>query len=275
MSLVVVLASVGQVGAWGCFGHIVIGQIAADALTEPTRSGVAELLQGRSLAEVSCWADEVRHSRPETKRWHYVDIQRLTTTYDPRRDCAPTPEGDCLVAAIFRSISTLKHTSKPQADRAEALRFLVHLIGDLHQPLHTADDHDRGGNEIAVTFLGSKENLHAVWDATLINALLVAEPDLSDRLRKTAQHMKPPTKGTITDWALESHAVAHHLIYARLPADRRLGPTYIDAHRAVLERQLVLAGLRLAALVNRIFSPMQSDDGHVIPKSRKHKRGRH
>jgi hypothetical protein len=258
ISLVVILASVRDVGAWGCLGHIIISQIATDALTEAARRGVDELLQGRSLAEVSCWADEVRHSRPETKRWHYVDIPRFATTYDPRRDCSPTPEGDCLVAAILRDVGILKDTATPRSERMEALQFLVHFIGDLHQPLHCTDDHDRGGNEIAVSFLGSRENLHTVWDTSIINALLVRDPELARHLRETAQRMRPPKEGTITEWALESHAVADHLVYPGLPADRQISASYIETQHPILERQLILAGLRLAGVINGIFGSAKS-----------------
>jgi hypothetical protein len=186
-AMAAVFALPSDVGAWGCLGHIIVAQIAADQLTDQARGAVDDLLAGHSLAEVSCWADEVRPARPETRRWHYVDIPRLARSYDPRRDCASTPEGDCLIAAIFRSLSTLKHVTRPQEERAEALRFLVHLLGDLHQPLHCADDHDRGGNEVTVTFLDGHQNLHSVWDTGLVSELVRTDPAVIARLREAAR----------------------------------------------------------------------------------------
>ena len=266
LSLIAILAQPRDVRAWGCLGHIIIGQIAADQLSPEARDAVADLLGGKSLAEVSCWADEIRPTHPETKRWHYVDIPRLATAYDPTRDCAPTPEGDCLIAAIFRSLSTLKHPTRPQQERADALRFLAHLMGDLHQPLHCADDHDRGGNEIAVEFLGTHENLHSVWDTGLINALVRTDPDLAAHLTHAASEERRARRGTIVAWALESHAVAVDHVYGALPGDRHLGAAYVDAQRPTVERQLVLAGVRLAAVLNRVLPPRRGRGRDTKPR---------
>jgi hypothetical protein len=255
VSLVLVMVAVPalprDVEAWGCLGHIIVAQIAADQLTDQARAAVGDLLAGRSLAQVSCWADEVRPARPETRRWHYADIPRLAVTYDPKRDCAPTPEGDCIIAAIVRSLSTLKHGTRPREERAEALRFLVHLLGDLHQPLHCADDHDRGGNEVTVTFLDGSDNLHGVWDTGLVGELMRVDPAMTARLIRAAREDRGARRGTIVEWALESHAVAVERVYGTIPADRQLRATYVDAQRPTVEQALRRAGVRLATALNR------------------------
>src|ERR1051326_3738936 len=122
--------------AWGPLAHRVIARVAARHLSPAVRSEVARLLDGQSLADVAFWADEIREGRPETARWHYVDIPLAARDYQPARDCRPTPRGDCIIAAIERERSILADHAAMDRRRAEALRLVVHLIGDLHQPLH-------------------------------------------------------------------------------------------------------------------------------------------
>jgi hypothetical protein len=155
-----------DVDAWGSVGHRVLARVAASRLSTHTRQEVKTLLSGRSLAAVSTLPDEWRTTtRPETAPWHFVDIPKSETTYDPARDCQ---NGDCVIEAIARQQAILSDHTKTKKARTEALIFLVHLVGDVHQPLHCADDHDRGGNEVQVQFFGIDDNLHAVWDSSLI-----------------------------------------------------------------------------------------------------------
>src|SRR5262249_25132083 len=128
------------------------------------------LLDGRkSLASLSSWADEVQVLRPATRNWHFVNIPFDAAGYDAVRDCSERPGGDCIVRAIDRARQTLADRSKPQHERAEALMFLVHLIADLHQPMHAVDRHDAGGTQLQVKFLGQAMSLHNVWDFAMID----------------------------------------------------------------------------------------------------------
>ena len=142
--------------AWGPEGHIVIATIANARLTPAARAAVRQLLGRHSLASVANFADQIRPQRPETANWHFVDIPKGETNYDPGRDCQPSPKGDCVIAAIARAETALKDRSLPRKQRAEALKFLVHFVGDLHQPLHWSDNHDRGGNDVNVSFLDAR-----------------------------------------------------------------------------------------------------------------------
>ena len=137
-------------------------------LEPAARDQVRELLaieNATTLASVSTWADQVRPQRRVTAPWHYVDIQIGDATYDPPRDCVGN---NCLVAKIGEFAEVLADRSAEPARRLEALKFVVHFVGDPHQPFPVADNHDRGGNEVIVTFSGRKTNLHAVWDTALL-----------------------------------------------------------------------------------------------------------
>lgn len=169
----------GDVLAWGQEGHSIIAEIAQQRLSPPAAQMVAGLLKGRSLASIASWADDARDVRPETAGWHFVDIPLDVPTYKPARDCKMNPEmGDCIIAELGRLANDLRCTSGEA--QAEALKFAVHFVGDIHQPLHTvAEKH--GGNDVAVDVFmrglatgpstpvaHTPTNLHVVWDSTLI-----------------------------------------------------------------------------------------------------------
>ena len=147
-----------------------------------------------------------------------------------------------------------------------ALRYLVHFVGDLHQPLHSGDNHDRGGNDVRVTFLGRRMNLHSLWDRALLEsrglrqsqwlALLRARRDLMSRDAIRA--------GTVEEWTTESHARARSAY--DLPADRVLPATYATSRTSLLEEVLIRGGIRLAHLVNVALDPAVREPGHQEPE---------
>jgi hypothetical protein len=160
---------------WGSDGHKIVASIAEARLTPAAKAQVDALLDGAHLADVASWADEVRRDRPATSRWHYVDIPYDAYNYDAARDCQLTDHGDCVIAEIARAEKVLSDTSQTKNDRTEALKFLVHFVGDMHQPLHSierkdpATGHgDAGGNTVRVTFFGQPANLHGVWDSGIV-----------------------------------------------------------------------------------------------------------
>jgi hypothetical protein len=231
--------------AWGTTGHQIVAELAQRNLSAAAQAQVATLLHGDTLASIASWADDVRKSRPETARWHFVDIPRETDRYDVQRDCASEPEGDCVIAAIERFRGVLADAGRPAAERTDALKFLVHFVGDLHQPLHSIDDHDRGGNDVSVTLFGQPTNLHSVWDSGLINHTGLAVDAYVARL----QGMVVDASGTPIAWAEEAHRVAVAHAYV-LPVDHQLDEAYYDANRPVIDLQLARAGARLARLLN-------------------------
>jgi S1/P1 Nuclease len=243
--------------AWGPEGHEIAARIAADNLTPSAHLRISQLLGGDAPALMvldSNWADEIRGDRPQTAAWHFVNIEIGSKGYDPRRDCG---RDNCVVAQIGHDIAVLRNPRAPQPARLEAFRFLIHFVADLHQPLHAADRHDKGGNGFAVMEGRRRSNLHRVWDQDVVEALgpdpmLVAgsiEAGLSPQDRQKLM------AGTPADWANESFQVAAREIYARIPAygPVRLPRDYTSRERATVRQQLLRAGLRLAAILNGIY----------------------
>jgi hypothetical protein len=240
---------------WGREGHEVVSIIAERHLTEGTRERVRQILgPAVSLAAASTWADDVRASRPETASWHYIDIQLNASTVDPARDC---PNRDCVTAAISRFAAVLRDNSASPEAKNEALKFVVHFVADLHQPLHCADNHDRGGNDVHVTFFGEDANLHSLWDTLLIERIDSNPESYAKRLNSTLTDSDISTfeRGTVEDWAVETHAVAVKVAYRALPPgqDPTLRQDYFQAVAPAVDLQLRRAAVRLALILNEAF----------------------
>ena len=246
--LVLVLLPCGPATAWSRAGHRVVATLATSLLTPDARTQVADLLGPNvTLAEIATWADEVRSSRPNTGPWHYVNIPRDATEYNAVRDCAR----GCVVSAIEQSLRLLRDTSKDRAVREEALRWLVHFVADLHQPLHVVGE-DRGGNDIRVQFLGRQTNLHRLWDGDLIdhtypNAVALYKPVQAVLQAANGQAW---ANGGPEDWALETHRVAQEAVYL-FPDTRVIDDRYLEKALPVIHEQLAKAAVRLARVLNQ------------------------
>jgi hypothetical protein len=205
--------------AWGAEGHRIVAAIAADELSPPARAEVARLLgtddAAAGMVAVSTWADEIRRQRPNTAPWHFVDIPVQATAYDRGRDCQGD---DCVVAQIEGDTRIVADRQLAPPVRAEALRFLIHFVGDIHQPLHDADNSDRGGNSIRVVVGKRHSNMHAVWDVDVVRALGRNPDEVAARL----EHEITPAEKQLwsgsrpADWANEGHRLARDEIYTRI-----------------------------------------------------------
>jgi S1/P1 Nuclease len=249
--------------AWGKEGHRLTGLIAEQYLTPAARAKVAELLGSETLADVAPWADSYRTEHPETGKWHYVNIPSSEAKYDRDRDCpmagtdSKSPWRDCVTDRILFFEQRLRDTSLSREERAIALKFLVHFIGDIHQPFHALAD-ARGGNDIAVTFLGSGTcgryncNLHGVWDTSLIDDQGLTEAQYRDRLREEIKqrHWDQEANEDPARWANRSHALA---VKALVPTGSSVTEEYVRKEATVVDEQLALAGLRLAHVLNSIL----------------------
>jgi S1/P1 Nuclease len=245
--------------AWGSEGHHIAAEIAEQFLEPSTAHQVRELLaidNETTLAQASTWADEIRSQRPETARWHYVNIPINPPTgtpqaYDARRDC---PTGDCVVAKISAFEAVLRDKAAPPRQRLEALKWIVHLVGDINQPLHCADNNDRGGNEVHVMFMGLSTNLHQVWDTGILTHAGIKDErvyalDLVHSI--SPAEAEKWRSGTPADWADDSYGVASNLIYGVWPHDPgKLPASYEQKAIYVVQVQLEKAGVRLAAVLN-------------------------
>ncbi len=246
--------------AWGPKGHEVTATIAYRHLSPAARRAVTELLGDGPgpFIEASTWADEVRGQRRETARWHYVNVPITSTAYDARRDC---PTGNCVVARITDQLRVAADRQVTRALRVDALKFAIHLIGDLHQPLHVGDNDTRGGNDIWVRLEGRTSNLHALWDTGLVEPLGETAASLSAELasRITEADLRAWRVGTVESWANDAHRIARNFIYPRSRArNTRDRPIILpDSYRAeaapVIRQQLQKAGVRLAEALNRSF----------------------
>jgi hypothetical protein len=238
--------------AWGAQGHEIVAIIALQELSPQARAQVAQLLGSPAmLIHEANWADEIRDRRRDTGRWHYVDIPLRAPNYLASRDC---PRGDCVVAQIAAEQRVLSTPHAPASARAEALRFLIHLVADIHQPLHTIDNDDRGGNQVRIYLRGSRTNLHQLWDTRVVEALGFDSTQVAQEIRRS---VSPPQRkawqaGSAAAWATESHMIARDRVYPAMQGQRslRLAPTYVRDELPLTRQQLAKAGVRLAWLLN-------------------------
>jgi hypothetical protein len=265
--------------AWGPQGHRTVGAIADRLLTPSARVVVLKLLEadadkfgnasGRTTLEaVSVWADEIRGTPAEHGPWHYDDVP-VCGSEPKARYC---PDGQCNSEELKRLIGVLADPRASPRERNEALKWVVHLVGDLHQPLHAADNDDRGGNLVPVALEGvrtrGRENLHRVWDNDLVTLALHTRnhqqpPGNIDALAAEARTLAGEAgHGSPDGWAFESNNLARNVAYHYAAFACHTVPPGIvvldaayqaDAVEIVHER-LLLAGARLADLLNRVLA---------------------
>jgi hypothetical protein len=269
--------------SWGDEGHEIVGLVADHYLTSAARDRLNALLAtdhsaltaDTGIASEATWADRYRDSDRNTSRarylqtreWHYVDLE--LDAPDERSACHDHPalppaidasRGDphaCIVDKIGQFRAELVSPSTDAPERLLALQFLLHLVGDLHQPLHAADDHDHGGNEVRVALAGYRAgNLHQYWDTVFVERLGMNSEAVATLLIDdiTPAQRREWTSGTPTDWAMQSFAIARAVAYGKLPpaedGRHRLGTDYADDATAAVRLQLQRAGVRLAAVLN-------------------------
>jgi hypothetical protein len=238
--------------AWGAQGHEIVATIALQELSPQAKAQVTRLLGSPAmLIHEANWADEIRDRRRDTGPWHYVDIPLGAPGYLAMRDC---PRGDCVVAQITAAQRVLTNPRQSSAARAEALRFLIHLVADIHQPLHAVDNDDRGGNQVRIYLQGGRTNLHQLWDTRVVEALGFDSARVALDIRRS---ISPPQRkfwqaGSAAAWATDSHLVARDQVYPAMQGRRslRLPPTYVRDKMPVTRQQLAKAGVRLAWLLN-------------------------
>ncbi|MGE3819123.1 MAG: S1/P1 nuclease [Isosphaeraceae bacterium] len=249
--------------AWGRLGHRASARLAEARLTPTALAAIRGLLEpGESLADASLWADEIRPDRPETGPWHYVNVPITAPRYEDRH----CPEQGCVVGKIrdFRAILVDANASRTR--RQEALRFLVHFVQDMHQPLHVGDRMDRGGNDTQVQFFGRGSNLHRVWDSGLIERAYRDDVALARDLETLASAPEAArwSLGSEREWADESLDLARRAYRpgSRGPALKRgarLEEPYLQEFLPMAKDRVARSGVRLAAILNAILDPVASD----------------
>lgn len=268
--------------AWGPQGHRTIGAIADRLLTPGAHAAVRQLLEddrdkfgnpsGRTTLEsVSEWADELHGTPAARPSWHYDDVP-ICGNEEKARYC---PEGQCNTEQLKRLTGVLGDARAPVRERNEALKWVVHLVGDIHQPLHAADNADHGGNLVLVALEGvrtrGRENLHRAWDSDLVQLVLNVRnrqqpPRDIDALAGEAANLERQVgQGTPDSWARESNNLARNVAYHypgfacnSLPAGIVvLDGAYLDDAGVVVSERLLLGGARLAKLLNSTLAPTE------------------
>jgi hypothetical protein len=284
------LAGESQAWAWGCEGHQAIAIAAERLLPSQTRAVVNAVLAaspidaalrrfceptpGSPLGDSATWADDFREVEPATGAWHFINFPRAVGAHtgDYKGFCAPQASGGagCVVDALVAQYQTLTTTRTPTL-KANALRFIVHFAGDIHQPLHAITNGDRGGNCFPVTVLDQapqeddrhnwRPNLHGVWDVELVRGLMRARhlagpSELATFIAAARANAEPPTAARVAGWARESNALARRIAYGKLPVTPPVEPARANTLASCDDNNHVAS--RMAALHERITPAYQA-----------------
>ncbi|PIP84101.1 MAG: S1/P1 Nuclease [Elusimicrobia bacterium CG_4_9_14_3_um_filter_62_55] len=266
-------AAPSAVKAWGPIGHRVVGKIAENHLTPEAKAGVEGVLGVETLARASTWADEVR-SHPDRDYygkfdpWHYATVPSGEKYRD---ELAPKKKGD-IVSAMKKTEAVLRDAKSEKKDRIEALRLLVHFVGDIHQPLHVGNGKDFGGNTCHVKWFGAPKKLHQIWDESLIDHLQLSYTEYAEFLDHPSDKDIARLQGSsYAEWADESSALLPGVYpggaksedhpycmkgWSERPDDKVMPDlkwNYAFEHRETLDDRLLAAGVRLAGVLNSIF----------------------
>ena len=260
--------------AWWDYGHGTVARIALDEVSPATRAEVRRLLRQGALletptcpvatiGEASVWADCIRRGDrfSYTAPWHYQNVD-VCRPFDQENACA---NGNCVSAQVERNLRLLKDRSLPRRERLQALLFLIHFVGDLHQPLHAGDRGDLGGNRFRAYYSRIQSNLHAIWDGLLAERSISTPPGEAQGLLSTLgmEERSAIAQGSVEDWARESWEVSRRFAYggvmvdpcAEVPSE----PPVITQDQIrelipVVRTQVTRGGLRLARLLDEAFA---------------------
>ncbi len=235
---------------WSKTGHRTTGEIAEQHLSRKARKAIDKLLSGESLATVSTFADEIKADKQFRKfsAWHYLNFPSDKEYIDVE----PSKYGD-LIIGIEKCVSIIKDKESSKTDKIFYLKMLVHLVGDLHQPMHVGRLEDKGGNDIQVQWFKEGSNLHRVWDSNMIDDYGLSYTELTASLpRLTKKQKKSIQQGTIYDWVEESQDVANK-IYSSVATGDKLRYRYSYDWWGTVEVQLQKGGLRLAKILNDLY----------------------
>lgn len=252
MFFIVALASFSlSASAWSQKGHDVTAYIAECHLGENASQAVDSIFGGKSMVYWCNWLDNASHT-PEyayTSTWHYKNINEGVTF----EGMSLHPNGDVVVAAM-EQIEKLKCDSLSPEEAALSLKILIHLLGDMHQPMHLGRQTDLGGNKVKVKYFGRDSNLHSVWDGSLVNSAhnwsYSEWQNQIDRVSPEEEYFI--TQGTLADWAKQTYMIACD-VYGGTKEGENLSYDYVSEWTPIIEQQLLFGGLRLAYVLNSIW----------------------
>jgi hypothetical protein len=234
--------------AWGATGHRVTGWIASKYLSKNARKQLERILHGQSLAIASTWMDEVRSDSlyDYTSDWHWVTIQEG----ESYAQSVKNPKGD-VIHTIERLIGELKSKKLSAKQEEEAVKMLIHLIGDVHQPLHVGGGNDRGGNDVKVTWFKTDSNLHRIWDSDMIDDTKLSYTEFAESLPQAdATRLANIQHSNVLDWAKESMTLRKQVYNY---GNGKLGYEYAYRNMPTVRERLLEAGIRIAGVLNEIY----------------------
>jgi hypothetical protein len=237
-----------HVNAWGPTGHRATGAVADKYLNKKARKEIERILGGQSLAMAATWMDEIRSDSTYdyTADWHWVTLQDGQTYEQSEKN----PKGD-IIQALEKIITELKSKTLTPEEETKRVKMLIHLIGDIHQPLHVGGGNDRGGNDVRISWFRNESNLHRVWDSDMIDDTKLSYSELAQSLEKpTPAQLTGWQNSSVKDWAYESMA------YRKQVYDigaGKLGYQYSYKYFHIVRYRLLQAGVRLASVLNEIY----------------------
>jgi hypothetical protein len=241
--------------SWGPLGHRIIARIAEREAGSKARSRLSFYL-GRDAAiqDAALWAGDVEVERPETARWHFIQIPPNAMELDLERQC---PDGQCITVKLREFEGIARLGIRDRAEIEEAVKLLLHLAGDLHQPLHAGYAEDQGGKSIPVVLDGRQMSLYDAWDSALLERLGSDDGGIAERLAQntTSEQKQRWREGNVRDWTWETHLLAARMAYGALPSGspKALGDEYLIQATEVIETQLMKAGVRLAKILDQVW----------------------
>jgi len=245
--------------AWGREGHTAVARIAWERLSYVARGRITRLLGNDRMtdSDVVMWPDRSRYSSHEASyRWHFVNIPITSSGYRRTRDCRPSAtRGDCIIAALVRLERNELADVNMMITRRQRLMFLLHLVGDLHQPLHAGDDGDLGGTQRHIQSIGDSDQLHSAWDSGIMQASHVGTNALVARANAwlETQDEAAIAEGLYRDWAMEGFAISRDVAYPQVAGDNRITSSERQAALRLIVRRVAEGGVRLAAVLNRVY----------------------
>lgn len=248
LACVVSMFVVVQAFGWGATGHRATGAVADQYLSAKAKKKIAALLGGQSIAMASTWMDDIRSDSTYDfmSDWHWVTVE-TGQTYD---QSTKNPKGD-VIMTLERIISELKSHKLSREKEVEALKILIHLVGDIHQPLHVGCCDDQGGNKVKVKWFRNESNLHRVWDSEMIDDTKLSYTELAASLGAPDKEViRKWQAATVRDWSIESMGMRKQ-VYAI--GDGSLGYKYAYRNFPDARQRLLQAGVRLAGILNQIY----------------------
>lgn len=238
---------------WGQKGHDTTAAIAERHLTPVAKESITKLLDGKSIVYWANWLDNASHTDEYayTKTWHYKNIDEGVNFYE-----APLLESGDIVRAITNQIDIAKDPESTEDQRRLAVKIIVHLLGDIHQPMHLGHASDRGGNSWPIKYFGRDVNLHGTWDGSLPEAAhRWSYTEWADQIdRATPQEEAEMLRGNPYDWGKETFEICAR-VYDETPRDAEISYDYVAKWTPTIEMQFLKGGLRLADLLNALFDP--------------------